>query len=332
MAPSRRQDSDYEYDVVLSFAGEDRPYVAQVAEALRLMGIRLFYDDYEQVMLWGKDLGEHLDWVYRKAGRYCVLFISRHYAEKLWTNHERKSAQARAIEANLEYILPTRFDDTEVPGLRPTIHYLNLMEWTPEALAEAIREKIGPIHRSNYLPPYPDLLLDALDVLDNAEREAVVLSHASSFMRAMVRTTVEERDLLSHIFGSGCPSHLPENVHIDIDYLRRSTGVAPAEILRTMKGLSSLGFESELVAPQDLHPESDEDVTDGDDEPTVLVVQWHNMSADDDVAGNATDVADKMFSLILRDSCRTCASEALIRLDFSNLSSVTVSEDEHTQS
>lgn len=99
-----------EYDVALSFAGEDRPYVEQVAQALKEAGIKVFYDDYERAKLWGRELYSHLDYVYRKASKYCVVFISRAYASKVWTNHERVSAQARALEENEEYVLPARFD------------------------------------------------------------------------------------------------------------------------------------------------------------------------------------------------------------------------------
>jgi hypothetical protein len=92
------EQAKYDYDVTLSFAGGDRNYVEQVAETLSALGVRVFYDRYEQVDLWGKDLYTHLDDVYRKRAQFCVVFISKHYAGKLWTNHERKSAQARAFE------------------------------------------------------------------------------------------------------------------------------------------------------------------------------------------------------------------------------------------
>ena len=81
----------------LSFAGEDRSYVARVADALNRSGVRVFYDRYERAELWGKELYSHLDYVYRHAARYCVVFVSTRYSSKLWTNHERKSAQARAF-------------------------------------------------------------------------------------------------------------------------------------------------------------------------------------------------------------------------------------------
>lgn len=130
------------YEVVLSFAGEERAYVEVVASRLRDADVSCFYDRYEDVTLWGKDLVEHLDKVYRSA-RFCVMFISRHYAEKVWPNHERRSALARAVEEKGEYILPARFDDTEVPGVRKTLGYVDLRTKKPADLADMILRKLG---------------------------------------------------------------------------------------------------------------------------------------------------------------------------------------------
>jgi len=52
------------YEVALSFAGEDREYVARVAATLNKAGVRVFYDRYERATLWGKDLFAHLTDVY----------------------------------------------------------------------------------------------------------------------------------------------------------------------------------------------------------------------------------------------------------------------------
>jgi hypothetical protein len=135
-------DSGFEFDVALSFAGENREYVGSIANQLRARGIRVFYDEYEQATLWGKDLYEHLDDVYQRAARYCVLFVSEHYARKVWTTHERKSAQARALREKEEYILPVRLDDTEIPGLRPTIGYIDTRFTTPDELVDLILRKV----------------------------------------------------------------------------------------------------------------------------------------------------------------------------------------------
>jgi hypothetical protein len=131
------------YEIVLSFAGEDRGYVEQVAEYLKTRGVSVFYDRYEEATLWGKDLAEHLDSVYRKDARYCLMFISKHYARRLWTNHERKSALARSLEERQEYILPARFDGTEIPGIRPTLGYVDLSHKLPAELGKLVMSKLG---------------------------------------------------------------------------------------------------------------------------------------------------------------------------------------------
>lgn len=136
----KNRSSSFKYDVALSFAGEERDYVDKVANFLKNK-IKFFYDQFEDVDLWGKDLFTHLDEVYRINARYCVMFISKNYAKNLWTNHERQSAQARAFEENKEYILPVRFDDTEIPGIRPTVGYIDGMVTSPEQLADMIIKK-----------------------------------------------------------------------------------------------------------------------------------------------------------------------------------------------
>src|SRR5688572_3604856 len=104
------------FDIALSFAGEDRQFVDEVANILRGKGVSIFYDKFEETELWGKNLYEHLSDVYSNQALYTIMFISEHYNKKLWTNHERKAAQSRAFQENQEYILPARFDNTEIPG------------------------------------------------------------------------------------------------------------------------------------------------------------------------------------------------------------------------
>jgi hypothetical protein len=152
-------ESEWEYDVCLSYAGEQRRYVEQVAARLRQAAIRVFYDEYEKVALWGQDLYERLDQVYRRTARYCVLFASADYARKIWPDHERRSVMARALHDSNIYLLPVRFDDTEIPGLRPTIGYIDLRLTTPAELADHILEKLGTrprrLHRFTWPAAYP---------------------------------------------------------------------------------------------------------------------------------------------------------------------------------
>jgi len=119
-------ETQYEFDVALSFAGEDRNVAERLASGLREFGVKVFYDLYEQAQLWGKDLYQHLQSVYRDKAKYCVIFVSEHYAAKAWPKHELRQAQARAFKEEGDYILPLRLDDTELPGLNSTVGYIDL--------------------------------------------------------------------------------------------------------------------------------------------------------------------------------------------------------------
>jgi hypothetical protein len=168
---TRQEPSRKPYDVALSFADEDRDYVRQVAKHLEAAGVRVFYDEFEKVRLWGENLVDLLDSVYQQEARYVVVFVSKYYAEKAWTTFERRSAQSHAIHEAKSYLLPARFDSTDLPGLHPTTGYIDLSQLTPREFAELIRAKIGAIEVSEgggevFIrwnpdnPPLPSLITD----------------------------------------------------------------------------------------------------------------------------------------------------------------------------
>lgn len=317
---SKRTVREFDYDVSLSFAGEDRPYVRQVAEILRSRGVRVFFDEYAQAELWGKDLYTHLDDVYQNAARYCILFISRNYARRVWTNHERTSAQARAIREHSEYILPARFDSTEVPGLRPTVSYIDLSKISAQQLADLICEKLGDAPKERFFPPFPDKLFKRLRVRSMKSRRQAEM-RARDFFGVLNRMSADERDLVFHVFFHGCPVELPDNIHIDLDLLRRISGFVPGKIVRLLGGLRSLGFYV------DLYEDSDHESRGRPSR--LIVIEWHDMTADEEIGGNATLEAKEMIAGGVEGYCEEHALEKWRRLDFSQLASPTSSADVH---
>ena len=131
------------YEVALSFAGEQRTYVEEVARALQSLGVALFYDGFEKVSLWGKHLPEEFQEVYERKSGLVVIFVSSEWVHKAWPRHERRSALSRAVQEGGEYVLPVRFDDTMVPGLSEGVGYLRAEEYSPAALARMIAQKLG---------------------------------------------------------------------------------------------------------------------------------------------------------------------------------------------
>lgn len=140
MAPSAQV---FDYDVALSYAGEDHTYVQRIAALLQQRGVRILYDEYAAAELWGNDLYTLLDDVYRKRARFAIAFVSRHYVSKPWTQHERQSAQARALTEVGPYFLPVRLDDSELPGLRPTVAYVDARRTSVEQLVSMVQQKLS---------------------------------------------------------------------------------------------------------------------------------------------------------------------------------------------
>lgn len=138
--------STYKYEVAFSFAGEDRDYVKKVATFLKEQKISVFYDDFEEDNLWGKNLVPLLEKIYTYESRYCVIFISKYYIQKQWTCYESASAMCRMLENNTkgkEYLLPVKFDDTKVPGVLSTLGFVDGKKKTPEELGRLIIKKIN---------------------------------------------------------------------------------------------------------------------------------------------------------------------------------------------
>jgi hypothetical protein len=319
-SPADRKKGQFDYDVCLSFAGEDRDYVHETAEVLRNKGIRVFYDEYEEVELWGKDLYAHLHEVYSKFARYCVIFISKHYANKLWTNHERRAAQARAFQESNEYILPARFDDTPVPGLPETIAYVGLQDRSAKDFAELIAEKLGGRQRKEFLPPIPDRLFEAMDAETPEEKEMLEIG-ASSFFESLKRMTEEERHVVFNIFLNGCPAELPENIHINIDLLRRFTGMPPTRIKKIMAQIASLGFDSKM--------REDRETKGRLGKKEMLVVRFSILSTAYDGDDIGTEIANQMIQLTSEAYCEEHGLETLQRLDFHQLASSTFETHSH---
>ena len=138
-------EDQFEYDVALSFAGEQREYVERVAKFLKSKDIRVFYDRDVQSVLWGKNLSVALEEIYLDKAQYCIIFISSDYAKKEWTCLEVSAAMERMLHnrpKRIEYILPVQFDKTKIPGIGNTLGYLDGTQYTPEEIGQMVLEKL----------------------------------------------------------------------------------------------------------------------------------------------------------------------------------------------
>jgi hypothetical protein len=142
-----RVPSLYYYDIAISYASEDRAVAETLANRLTARGVNVFYDRSAdiQASLWGKDLYAYFAELYSKRARYCLVVISSNYVRKAWTRHELQAAQERALKESLgnrEYILPLRLDNTEVPGIFPTVKYVDWQEFSADTIVDFLLIKL----------------------------------------------------------------------------------------------------------------------------------------------------------------------------------------------
>lgn len=130
----------YEYDVALSFAEEDHALVECVVAALKEKGVNPYYYKEKTEETWGEQLDHMLREIYGKKSRLCVIFYSKHYVAKQWTNFEMNTAQRRQTRNIRTYILPLKLDDTSLPKALGKVVYAPVQDCA--VLAEMIYKKV----------------------------------------------------------------------------------------------------------------------------------------------------------------------------------------------
>lgn len=142
----------YDYDVVLSFAAEDRSLVARLAAMLERAEVRVLCDEIEKPRKGDKDLARHLA-RYRRKAPLCAVFASRHYASQRWTKAEL--ARERKSRDDLAWVKPVQLDDTDLPGLPPSDEPIRL---TRRNLTQVAGQLLSGIKGQTYA----DFELDSL--------------------------------------------------------------------------------------------------------------------------------------------------------------------------
>lgn len=314
------------FDVAFSFATEDEDYVTKVAEELKKTDLRIFFSPDNSVELWGKDQYSYFDDIFRKKARYAVLFLSGHYASKFWTNHERKSAQARAIVENREYILPARFDDTEIIGLPNTIAYVDLRKINPKKFAKMLVEKIGKIERVNFIPKKVDRLYKKIGAKYKKEKQIAesILYNLSEALSLMDET---EKKLLWLALSHACPAGGFDNVHLNLELLKRLSNFKISQIESIFSRLKFLGFTTRILE-SDCEKERGEIVPEFREKIEINYSPKYELDFDGEIEliENGTYVLVAIFELLSENCCTDCAEKAFLRLDFSVLNSDAYSE------
>ncbi|MGZ3182931.1 MAG: TIR domain-containing protein [Telluria sp.] len=103
----------YSYDVGFSFAGETRRLVEAINEEMKAEDLVTFYDFDLQAELLAINLEDHLSRVYGQSCRFYLVFLDKHYREKVWTRFEK---DVMTNGSRKGHIIPVILDDEGTSG------------------------------------------------------------------------------------------------------------------------------------------------------------------------------------------------------------------------
>jgi hypothetical protein len=136
------------FKVALSFPGEQRDYVLQVAELLasELGGEHtVFYDNWYEEELAISNLDIRLQKIYHDDAQLIVTFLCADYKRKEWCGLEWRAIRDLIKKRKDDDMMFLRFDNADISGLFSIDGYIDLRNRSPEETVELIIKRLKRI-------------------------------------------------------------------------------------------------------------------------------------------------------------------------------------------
>lgn len=105
---------DFEFEVAISFAGENRPLASFINESLQTLDVPVFYDEQYEANYLGKTWSKQFADIFGTKSRYVLCILDKHYAAKIWPTFEKEQFAPRVAT---ESVFPVFLDDTKFVGI-----------------------------------------------------------------------------------------------------------------------------------------------------------------------------------------------------------------------
>lgn len=138
------------FHIALSFPGEHRDFVLQVAQSLadEVSRDRVFYDEWYEVELLGVGGDLKLQSMYEQAD-LVVPFFSEHYS-KPWCSLEWEAIRAILLDRRADDgVIPVHMDETSIRGWSKVNFGIRVRNRTPQQIAGLLLDALA--HRRRFL-------------------------------------------------------------------------------------------------------------------------------------------------------------------------------------
>ncbi len=135
---------EYPFDLVLSFAEEDRNVAAGIKDCLSFLGVKTYYYPDHPEENWARPLGKNLSELYEYGGQMGLVLLSKNYTWKKFTRIEFDALNARRVKSQTDFLLVLRLDDSNLQEIEELPTDLTYLDWqfNPREVAELVKKKL----------------------------------------------------------------------------------------------------------------------------------------------------------------------------------------------
>lgn len=123
----REENKAKDWDIAISFAGENRELAKVIAEELELQDVHVFFDEFYENNYLGKAWSENFKSIFSEKSSLIVALLDKHHQEKIWPTFERDCFTPRVSEGD---VIPVILDDTLFTGIPKDIAAI-YFRWDP---------------------------------------------------------------------------------------------------------------------------------------------------------------------------------------------------------
>lgn len=103
-----------EFEIAISFAGENRQLAKYIAEQLESIDISVFLDEHYEANYLGKAWSKEFERIFVHDSRFVICLLDINHRDKIWPTFERDCFKRRVPDAE---VIPIYLDDTIFVGI-----------------------------------------------------------------------------------------------------------------------------------------------------------------------------------------------------------------------
>src|SRR5690242_17171986 len=116
-----------EFEIAISFAGENRPLAKYIAQRLQSIDISVFLDEHYEANYLGKAWSKEFERIFVHDSMYVVCLLDVHHKNKIWPTFERDCFRKRVPQGE---VIPIFLDETVFVGVPDDIVGIRF-HWDP---------------------------------------------------------------------------------------------------------------------------------------------------------------------------------------------------------